>query len=191
LTFPTWKTRAAAVVASATWERLKTALENEDSPRTSIGSKQPAKATIAAKAGGKRRAAARETGKDMVRVTPFPTRTSIRSAARATAAQRAISDHLPSRARRSDETSSARKIKMLRDEANWNIRIANESSTPRVVEFCKVPGVVVAEAIPSPDPLAPAPGDSYARRLSTGKVSCVERVTSKANPHVRRPKGFL
>src|SRR6476620_4011419 len=105
--FPRWKTRAAAVVASATWDLLKTALETEDSPWTSIGSKQPAKATIAAKAGGKRRAAARETGKDMVRVTPLPTRTSIRSAASATAAQRAICDHLPSRARRSEDTSRA------------------------------------------------------------------------------------
>jgi hypothetical protein len=51
--------------------------------------------------------------------------------------------------------------------------------------------MVVATIPLPPDPRAPAPGDSYARGLSTGKVSSVERVTSKGNPHVRRPKGFL
>jgi len=40
---------------------------------------------------------------------------------------------------------------MLRDEANWKIRIAKGSSTPRVVEVCKSLDAVVV-AIPLPDP---------------------------------------
>jgi len=48
---------------------------------------------------------------------------------------------------------------MPSDEANWNTRIAKESSTPRVVELSKSPDAVVV-AIPLPaavrgaDPLA-------------------------------------
>ena len=82
-----WNAALPAMTLAATWLRLKIDFARETPPVSSRGSKDPAKAMIAASAGEKSIPAAKATGKDMLTVTDPQTRTGIRSTAATMAAQ--------------------------------------------------------------------------------------------------------